>query len=85
MSEKTAQQRLSPTQFKVAVALATGFTCREIAQQLGISVKTVDTHRGAVLRRLDLRNNVTLARLALREKWVGPERAIEPVGGVADA
>lgn len=61
---------LSPRETQVAVMLAVGQTSREIAELLQISVKTIDTHRGQVMRKLRCRNNVELARLALREKVV---------------
>jgi len=55
---------------EVAKLLAVGETNRKIATMLGISIKTVDTHRGHVMQRLELRNNVDLARHALRKGWV---------------
>lgn len=54
----------------IAVALSTGFKNSEIAKELGISVKTVDTHRLHILKKLELRNNVELARFAIREGYV---------------
>jgi DNA-binding NarL/FixJ family response regulator len=46
--------------------LAVGATTSEIAHQLNISIKTADTHRANIMRKLEVRNNVELARLALR-------------------
>ena len=40
-------------------------TNREIADTLSISVKTVDTHRGHVLKKLRLRNNSDITRFAI--------------------
>lgn len=65
-AERAAIATLSPRQREIMRALAIGRTCREIADDLSISVKTVDTHRGAVLKRLRLRGNVDVARLAIR-------------------
>lgn len=53
---------LSEREQQVAGALSLGLTNREIAKELGISIKTVDTHRGHVLKKLGLRGNVALAR-----------------------
>lgn len=68
------QQTVAPTltarEFQVAEMIAIGMTGREIADDLGISVKTYDTHRAHVLRKLELRNTVELARHALRKGWV---------------
>ena len=63
-------QWLTPRQQEVAILLALGYTCREISERVGCAVKTVDTHRSHILERLDLRDNVDLARLALRRGWV---------------
>lgn len=62
---------------QVAKLLAVGSTSREIAAQLEINIKTVDTHRGHLLKKLGCRNNVELARRALRTGLVtlGAEQA----------
>lgn len=57
--------KLTDRQFEVAVRLAAGWTNAEIASDLGIDTKTVDTHRAAALKRLHVRNNVELARYAI--------------------
>jgi DNA-binding CsgD family transcriptional regulator len=46
--------------------LARGDANREIAKALGISIKTVDTHRGHVLKKMKLKNNVALALWCVR-------------------
>ncbi|HZO36977.1 MAG TPA: LuxR C-terminal-related transcriptional regulator, partial [Solirubrobacteraceae bacterium] len=45
--------------------LARGYLYKEIAQRLGISVKTVEAHVGAVLRKLQLSNRHQLSRWAI--------------------
>jgi two-component system response regulator NreC len=60
-------QVLSPREFQVLGHLASGLTNREIAKMLEISVKTVDTHRGHVLKKLKLRNNSDLTRFAMQQ------------------
>jgi DNA-binding NarL/FixJ family response regulator len=44
--------------------IARGYTCKEVATQLHISVKTVETHVSAVLRKLQLSNRYELTRWA---------------------
>ena len=61
---------LSKRELEVLCFLAGGMTNREIAQQLGISVKTIDTHRGHVLKKLRLRNNSDITRFAIRHGFV---------------
>lgn len=59
-------QILSSREFQVMEYLAAGKTNREIAEMLSISVKTVDTHRGHVLKKLRLRNNSDITRFAIQ-------------------
>lgn len=63
----TKWDELSKRENEVALMLAVGKTCREIAEWLFVSVKTIDTHRGHIMKKLGTRNNVELARMALRE------------------
>ncbi len=63
---------LSPRELEVALLLARGEVNREIATALGISVKTVDTHRLHLLKKLGCKHNVALARLMIRDGLVTP-------------
>ncbi|MCA9869071.1 MAG: response regulator transcription factor, partial [Anaerolineae bacterium] len=47
--------------------IADGLTNREIAEQLVISVKTVDRHRENIMRKLNLHNRVELVRYAIEK------------------
>lgn len=62
--------KLTAREAQVAFRLAHGDKNAEIADLMDISVKTVDTHRAHVLKKLEVRNNVELARLAIRRGWV---------------
>jgi DNA-binding NarL/FixJ family response regulator len=46
--------------------LAMGGSTREIAGQLRLSVKTVETHRAAVMKRLGIHQLANLVRYSLR-------------------
>jgi DNA-binding NarL/FixJ family response regulator len=61
---------LSARELQVMEMLARGMTNREIAEHLDISIKTVDTHRGHVLKKLGLRNNSDLTRFAVKHGYV---------------
>lgn len=65
---------LTDREREVADMLCRGWKNAEIADAMGISVKTVDTHRGHVLAKLKLRNNVALLRYGLARGWVTVER-----------
>ncbi len=64
------EDRLSDREFQVMKLLAKGYTNREIASKLFIGIKTVDTHRANMLRKLNLRNNVDVARFAIQNGFV---------------
>ncbi|RMH17693.1 MAG: DNA-binding response regulator [Acidobacteria bacterium] len=66
-SEQAPEERLTDREFQVMRFLALGHTNREIAGQLGVGVKTIDTHRANLLRKLDLRNNADVARFAIKK------------------
>jgi DNA-binding NarL/FixJ family response regulator len=59
-------QKLSERQLQVLRLVAEGRRTREIANQLGLSVKTVESHRGEIMKRLCIHDVVTLARYAIR-------------------
>lgn len=69
-TERVALAGLSGRQRQVLVAVAEGATRAELAERLGVSEKTVDSHRRAVLRRLRLRNTADLTRFAIRHGLV---------------
>jgi DNA-binding NarL/FixJ family response regulator len=57
---------LSPRQLQVLTLIAEGNTTREIAKRLRVSVKTAETHRTEVMKRLDLHDVVSVVRYAIR-------------------
>jgi len=56
--------RLSAREREVMRLIARGYTYREVASELFISIKTVETHVSAVLRKLQLSNRNELTRWA---------------------
>lgn len=63
-------ERLTPREREVVQLVAEGRTSKDIAVQLGLSVKTVDTHRANVMRKLDLHSVSELVLYAVRNKFV---------------
>jgi DNA-binding NarL/FixJ family response regulator len=61
---------LTKREQQVMEMLARGMTNREVAEHLVISSKTVDTHRGHILKKLGLRNNSDMTRFAVRNGYV---------------
>ena len=56
--------QLSPREREVLRYIARGYTYKEVGTELGISVKTVETHVSAVLRKLQLSSRYELSRWA---------------------
>ncbi|MCA1988484.1 MAG: response regulator transcription factor [Desulfarculus sp.] len=65
-------ESLSNREVQVLRALALGRTNREIAEAYNISVKTVDTYRFRLLKKLNLRNNAELSRFAIQQGLIEP-------------
>jgi DNA-binding NarL/FixJ family response regulator len=64
--------RLSPREREIAQLLAEGKSNKEVAATLDISVKTAETHRTNLMRKLDLHSISELVRYAIRNKMVEP-------------
>ena len=62
--------RLSPREREVLRLIARGYAYKEVAKELFISIKTVETHVSSVLRKLQLSNRHQLTRWATDRKLV---------------
>ncbi len=62
--------QLTVREKEVLRLLARGYSYKEIARQLAISIKTVETHASAVLRKLQLTNRHQLSRWATDRRLV---------------
>ncbi len=56
--------KLTPREFAVFQLIGRGKTCRDIARDLDLSVKTVNVYRGHIKRKLDLKSGAQLIRCA---------------------
>jgi DNA-binding NarL/FixJ family response regulator len=62
--------QLTPREQDVLLLLARGYTYKEIAARLHLSVKTIETHVSNVLRKLQLSNRHELTRWAAKRRMV---------------
>ncbi|MFP5330737.1 MAG: response regulator [Acidimicrobiia bacterium] len=62
--------QLTPREKEVLRQIARGYSYKQVARRLSISVKTVETHVSAVLRKLQLSNRHELARWASHRRIV---------------
>ncbi len=74
-SGKKAHQdeRLTPRQREILHLIARGFATREIAIQLHVSVKTVESHRAQLMQRLNIHDVAGLTRYAIRTGLVASD------------
>jgi DNA-binding NarL/FixJ family response regulator len=61
---------LTPRETEVLVLIARGLTSKQISQQLGISFKTVTSHRVHIMDKLGIHDITSLVRYAIREKLI---------------
>ena len=62
--------QLSPREQEVLLLIARGYTYKEIAGRLHLSVKTVESHVSSVLRKLQLSNRNELTRWAAKKRMI---------------
>ena len=67
-----AQPSLTPRELKIVQLVSDGNSSKEVATTLGISIKTVETHRTNIMRKLDLSSVGDLVRYAIRNNLVEP-------------
>ena len=72
-AEGSAGVQLTPRQREVLQLIAEGGTNKEIGQRLGVSVKTVETHRMQLMERLGVHDVAGLVRYAVRIGLVSAE------------
>jgi DNA-binding NarL/FixJ family response regulator len=66
-------EKLSTRERQVLQLIAEGKTNRQIAEVLGLATKTIDTHRTRLMRKLNIHDQTSLVKFAIR-------RGIVPVG-----
>ena len=65
------QDTLSDREREVLLRIARGFSNKEIAAELGLSVKTVETYKARMAEKLGLRTRVDIVRYAAQRGWLG--------------
>jgi len=65
-----AHDALSDRERDVLVRVSTGFSNKEIAAALGLSVKTIETYKARASEKLGLKTRVDIVRYAARQGWL---------------
>ena len=66
-------EELSERELAVAKLIAQGYTQKEIAAQLTLSTKTIETHKARLMEKLELRSRAELVRFACKQGWLASE------------
>jgi DNA-binding NarL/FixJ family response regulator len=70
LSHQPHSASLSEREREVLIRIATGFSNKEIAAELALSVKTVETYKGRVAEKLGLRTRVQIVKFAAEQGWL---------------
>lgn len=70
-NEQPLHQSLSKRELEVLRLIASGKSVKDVGSELGLSVKTVSTHRVRILKKMGMKRNAELIRYALDNKLVG--------------
>jgi DNA-binding NarL/FixJ family response regulator len=73
-AETEPRESLTPRQREILQLIAEGQSTKRIAGTLGVSVKTVETHRSQLMEKLDIHDVAGLVRYAIRIGLVSPDR-----------
>jgi DNA-binding NarL/FixJ family response regulator len=71
-TSRAPKSRLTPREREIVQLLAEGRSNKEVADRLNISVKTAETHRANIMRKLQLASFSELVRYAIRNKIIPP-------------
>ena len=71
-------EALTPREVDVLRLIAEGFTNRQIAETLSLSVRTVESHRATIMDKLDLHSRAALARYAAEHSLLCARTQVAP-------
>lgn len=69
-SQYPPSEALSEREREVLVRIAKGFSNKEIAAELALSVKTVETYKARMAEKLGLRSRVEIVKFAAQQGWL---------------
>ncbi|HKR15479.1 MAG TPA: response regulator transcription factor [Pyrinomonadaceae bacterium] len=69
-TDSVSQDNLTERETEVLRLIALGYSNKEIAARLEISVKTVEVHRANAMRKLEMRSRIDIVRYAMLQGWL---------------
>jgi DNA-binding NarL/FixJ family response regulator len=82
VAQQRSQSRVSPSaltsrEAEVLRLVSQGYSNKELAARLDVSIKTIEVHKANAMRKLDLRGRIELLRYALQQGWLHDVDQIE--------
>lgn len=68
--KRQPHERLSDREYQVMCFIASGMTIKKIAEELSLSVKTINTFRARILAKMSLKNSAELTYYAIKHRLV---------------
>jgi DNA-binding CsgD family transcriptional regulator len=70
LTKVTSPVSLSPREREMLAFIVEGLTAKEIADRLGVSVHTIDTHTRHLFKKINVRSRAAAVARAIRERMV---------------
>ena len=71
-SDSSTRSLLSSRELEVLQLLVEGMSTKQIASSLRLSIKTIESHRSRIMKKIDINNIADLTRYAIREGIISP-------------
>ncbi len=71
-SDGSTRSLLSSRELEVLQLLVEGMSTKQIASNLRLSIKTIESHRSRIMKKIDVNNIADLTRYAIREGIISP-------------
>lgn len=69
-SEKTAKYSLTPREKEILKLYVEGYSNQEVAENLNISIRTVETHKNNIMQKFEFKSTVEMIKFALKNNIV---------------
>lgn len=69
-TQDASREILTPRETEILQFVALGYINKEIGDQLDISIRTVETHKNHIMKKLGLKSSVEMATYAIRHKLI---------------
>jgi two-component system, NarL family, invasion response regulator UvrY len=69
-SQLAPHESLSDREFQTMIMIASGRTISDIAEELSLSISTINTYRARIIEKMNLKNNAELISYALRHQLI---------------